>query len=291
MEDDKAPKDEAKSTIDQQWEDDFDKEELTIPYKREETAPVKEEKQEQSQNEDEEEDTDLPDAPDLENIVTLEDPGEYKPNDYSFEYDIDGKKYKISSSEDIDKIDEEDLEKLRAKDLTTLLRKANAIDAKLERDEDAYNEKKKAYDKQVDDQDSRDEVIATFAAEFDYLVSKNLLPEVPEKYQNADWSDPEVAKKDGVKEQKEVLDYMVKENEQRAKLKLKPITSIVDAFNALQQEKGRSKDEEDNKAKGNARKAAGSRVSGTSNNPVATPSPRGIAVGRVDAFRTSTMWE
>jgi len=272
-----------------EWEDDFDSKDLAIPYKRED---VEEDKKEEPTETEEVDDTDeeVTEAPELEEVVTLEDPGNYEPKDYSFDYNVDGKTYKIASSDDVDKIPNEDLEKLSAKDLSSLIRKANLIDTKHDKDEEEFNRKKDEYSAQVQQQEERDKVIETFAAEFDYLVSKGYLPEVPEELRKSDWTDPKIAAKDGVKEQKAILDYMVKENKQRAKLNLKPIDSIIDAFNAYSLENNRKDEQERHKRSGEARKQAGARISAPTNNQPASMVPKGIAVGRVNAFRNSADW-
>lgn len=272
-----------------EWEDDFDSKDLSIPYKREE---VEEDKKEEVTENEETDDTEeeLTETPELEEVVTLEDPGNYEPKDYSFDYSVDGKSYKISSSDDVDKIPNEDLEKLSAKDLSSLIRRANLIDTKHDKDEEEFNKSKDAYESQLQQQQERDKVIETFAAEFDYLVSKGYLPKVPDELRNSDWADPKIAAKDGVKEQKAILDYMVKENKQRAKLNLKPIDSIIDAFNAYSLENNRRDEQERHKRSGESRKQAGARVSAPTNNQPASMAPKGIAVGRVNAFRNSADW-
>lgn len=275
----------GKPPIVDEWADDFDKKDITIRYKHEEQAEKTEDKTE------EEEKDDVPPAPDAAPVVSLEDPGDFTPEDYSFEYDIDGKKYKISTAEDVDNIPDDDLEKLKASQLTQLIRKANAIDSKTDNDKRLFDEKKSKYDEQVVQSEQQRQTIESYAAEFDYLVSKGFIPKVAEKLKDADWTDAAVSSQEGVKEQKEILEYIIKENKQRAKLNLKPLDSIIDAYNSMQMEKSRSKDKEDDKASKQARKDAGARVSGPSNNPAATVAPRGIAVGRTNVFRNSSVWE
>lgn len=285
MSKDEAPQ-ENEQKVDLTWEGDFKPEDLEVPYSRED---VKDEKKEESKEEENEEkgDQEPAPAPEVASIVTLEDPGDFTPEDLSFEYEIEGKKFTISKSDDIDAIPDEDLEKLSAAQITKLLRRANNIDSKLEQAEKDYQSKKEAYQKQVEEENEREEMITTFAAEFDYLVSKGLIPEVPENLRNADWSDPSVSSQEGVKEQKEILDYMEKENRVRMKAGLKPLSSILDAFNAFQMETGRAKSKEDKEAEGEARKAAGARVAAPTNNSASTPVPKGIAVGRVNALRNN----
>lgn len=275
---------ENEQKVDKTWDDDFPSEALTIPYGDEEKEEPKEEKEEVT------DEVELPPAPEIE-TVNLEDPGEFEPEDLSFEYEIDGKKYTIKSADDIDSIPDDEKEKLSASQIITLLNKANSIDSKQERAKEAHKSKVDEFTKNNEAQQERDQTIANFAAEFDYLVTKGLIPEVPENLKNADWSDKTVNSQDGVKQQKEILDYMVKENTVRAKAGIKPITSIVDAFNALSFERKDDEKEEKDKADKQARKDAGARIAGTTNNNSATPAPKGVAVGRVNAFSRNTDWE
>lgn len=285
MSKDEAPQ-ENEQKVDLTWEGDFKPEDLEVPYSREDVKEGNKEENKEEENEEKDGEAPAP-APEIASIVTLEDPGDFTPEDLSFEYEIEGKKFTISKSDDIDAIPDEDLEKLSAAQITKLLRRANNIDSKLEQAEKDYQSKKEAYQKQVEEENEREEMITTFAAEFDYLVSKGLIPEVPENLRNADWSDPSVSSQEGVKEQKEILDYMEKENRVRIKAGLKPLSSILDAFNAFQMEIGRAKSKEDKEAEGEARKAAGARVSAPTNNSASTPVPKGIAVGRVNALRNN----
>mgnify|MGYP001616057848 CR=1 FL=1 len=96
----------------------------------------------------------------------------------------------------------------------------------------AQETKKATFDEQSQVSEAREKMVEDFASEMDYLVGKKLLPPVAAEFKNADWSDAHVAKQPGVKEQIALLNYMVKENEVRAKAGVKQLASVVDAFNA-----------------------------------------------------------
>lgn len=285
---DAAQVEEAKVETRSEWDDDFDKEELTIKYKPDPVEEKEDEVKEETPETKEEEVEEVV----VEPIVKTEDPGEFQEPDLSFVQKIDGKDYKISKADDIDNIPAEDLEKLNAKELTSLIRKGNAIDSKLERAKEDYDKKKSEYDEQVNAEKERDEQIQTMANEFEYLVSKGLLPKVADEFKNANWADPKVSEQPGVKEQKELLDYMIKENQARAKVNVKPLTSIVDAYNAWQLENTLKDKEQATKNAGQARKDAGAKVAGISNNPPGMQAPKGIAIGRPNAFmNNAAQWE
>lgn len=274
---------------DQQWEDDFDKESLTIPYKREEAVAEVAEEEKEEQGEEEEEVEQYIETP----IVTAEDPGEYKPADYSFEVEIKGKTVKVTSAEQADQLADDNADDLDARTLGKLIREGLKIDTKLEKDKAAWDVKKATYDTQKQLEDERQENVSSMMNEFEYLVGKGLLPKISKEYRDANWSDPEVAKQPGVKEQLALLSFIAKENNVRAKAGVKPFSSVVDAYNAMQTEKGRKQTEEARKTATEARKNAGAKVAGTTTTPAnLTNAPKGIAVGRPNVFKsTQAQWD
>lgn len=273
----------------QKWEGDFKPEDLVIPYKREQVAQSAEEEEttDDVAQVEEEEEYEEPTP-----VVTLEDPGEYTPKDYSFEIEIKGKTYKVDSSDRAAELADEFAEDLTAKQLVSLVTKGTNIDIKQSKDREDWEKRHNAFEEQSNAEKERQETISSMEKEFNYLVSKGLMPQIEEKYLNADWTDPEVAKQPGVKEQKALLNYMVKENKERAKAGVKQLTSVVDAFNAWQQDNGRKKTAEEHKAAGEARKEASSRVAGVSPAAQAPYVPKGIAVGNPNVFRRNqAIWQ
>jgi|SRR6185503_10798538 len=240
--------------------------------------PVDETEEEVVEDEEEQEEIveehDIP-AP----LVTVEDPGQYTPADYSFEITLNGKTTNITSVDQAEKFADEHAEEFTAKDLLAFTRKTNRMESNLERDKEEFERKQASYKEQKQAEDERQEAINNIANEITYLVSKGKLPKVSAQYATADWSDPDVAKQNGVKEQIELLDYMRKENDARIKSGLKPLTSAVDAYNALQLEKRDNEVVDVDKQRAAARKRAGGRVAGNSPNPV-NIAPKGISVGR-----------
>lgn len=270
------------------WED---TESTVIPYSQEdiEEPPKDPEEPEETPPEEAEE---VEAYADPEPVITAEDPGEYTPGDYSFEVQIKGKTIKVTSADQADELADEHADDLDAKTLGKLIRGGLKIESQSERDLKEWQEKKDKYDAQVSANNERQEALIALAAEFNYLVSKGLLPEVEDKYKNANWEDPEVAKQPGVVEQVELLRYMGKENEARAKLGVKPFGSVIDAYNSLQAEKSKTKAVEEKKAIAESRKAASAKIVGTSTAPVPAMAPKGVAVGRVIDFnRDPSIWE
>lgn len=279
------------------WQGDFPEENLTIPYKREDDSASTDKSKATDNSEDdpenEEENTEVVTYSDPEPIVTVQDPGDYKPADYSFEVTLkDGKSVKVSTPEDAEKLADDPENFETPKQLMDFINKQNKMNTKLDKDKSDYDQRKAEFDTQTETEESRQANIENFTAEFKYLADKGLMPKIPKEFMDADWQDPEIAKQPGVKEQIELLDYMVKENETRMKAKVKPLTSIVDAYNAWQLDTGRKQQEADNKAAGEARKAAGARVAGVSPSQQGSFVPKGIAVGNPNVMkRGAAVWD
>lgn len=271
-----------------EWEGDFKEEDLTIPYKHEEAAEVDDKEDIQPDLEEDVEDYSEP-AP----VVTVADPGEYKPADYSFEVTLkDGKTVKVGTVDDAERIADDPDNFETPKQLMDFINKQNKMRVSLDKDHDKWEADKATYDTQAQEQAARVESMNTMVSEFEYLVAKKLIPSVAKEHKDADWSDPEVAKQPGVKEQTALLNYMVKENKARTKAGIKPLTSVVDAFNAWRQENGQAEAEQAHKEAGEARKAASARVAGVSASNQAPYVPKGIAVGRTGVLSNNqAVWE
>lgn len=244
----------------------------------EDNEEVEETEEVEEQEETEEEETE--EVEEFKPAVPTDDPGEYTPNDYSFEVTLEGKTHKITTPEEAETFADEHAEEFDAKQLLKFMRQASKMEDRLEKDKEEHEAKKQAFDEKKAVADEQQSTINNIANEISYLVSKGKLPKVEAKYANADWSDKDVAKQPGVKEQVELLGYMRKENEARAKAGLAPMTSALDAFNAWQLERQVNDEDEAEKQQAAARKKASSRVAGTSSAPVNLKPPKGIAVGR-----------
>lgn len=287
------------------WEGDFTEEELEVKYKREDKKP------EEPEDKKNEVDTkaDQPAASASEepvefsqpqSLVTVADPGDYQPADYSFEVTLaDGNKVKVTSPEEADKLADDPDNFETPRQLSDFLKKSVSMSNKLERDKEKWEAQKATFDEQTEAENDRQKNIDSIANEIGYLVSEGLLPEVAEEYKTANWQDPEVAKQPGVKEQMALLDYMVKENAKREKAGIKPLTSMLDAYNGWSRTEEQRKAADTAKAandekqkQGDARRAASSRVASVSPSNQAAYVPKGIAVGNPNVLRRgSAMWE
>lgn len=223
-------------------------------------------------------------------VVTVEDPGEFTPQDYSFEITVfddegkNGKTVKVSSPEAWDELLEKDPNLGSAAALAKGLRLAAKMEGNIERDQAAHDAKKAEYDSAVKAEEGRVATINSMTAEIDYLASNGDLPAIDQKYVDANWADPEVAKQPGVKERVALLTFMRNENNKRTKLGLKPMTSVIDAFNAYERQSSKTNQDQQKIEAGRQRKAAAAIVAPPSSAP-ATGAPKGIAVGRGGSLR------
>lgn len=285
----------ANKAEDAKWADDFPEENLKIPYKQEETTDEgaddksKKEDQEVEENADEHvvEEYEAPAA-----VVTTEDPGEYKPADYSFEVTLkDGKTQKVSTPEEAEKLADDPDNFETPKQLMDFINKQNKMNRNLDKDYEKWESEKKTYDSQIETQKERDQTVTTLTSGFEYLIAKGLMPKLDPADAIADWSDPEVAKHPGVKEQIELINYMTKENTSREKAGIPVLASALDAYNAWQLETGRKQADKEKKESGEQRRAAGARVAGVSPAQQGSYVPKGIAVGKVMSKRGAAMWD
>ncbi len=290
------------------WEPDFKDEDLVIPYSRDDNTT--EEAEDETTEEDKEtKNADKPDPvpppaptpePESEDFEPVDDPGDYKPADYSFDIEIAGKSYKVDTAERAAELAEELAEELEPKQLVSLMTKSAQITIKEERDKDDWQKHKDAFDNQSAEIKDAEETINNRVKEITYLVGNGFLPKITdpavkqrwETDPNA-WSDAEFIKSDGVREQVELLQYMIDESKRRTDAGLPPLDSLLDAFNAMENDPKRRKEEEEHKEAGEQRKAAGARVAGTSPaQPAGYYVPKGIAVGDPNALkRGSSIWD
>lgn len=279
------------------WESDFPEEDLTIKYKRDDDATEKkpEDNPGAPAKEDDKKDTQEEEVAEYEApepVLIAEDPGEYVPADYSFEITLkDGKTVTVKTPEEADAIADDPDNFETPKQLSDFLKKSLTMSSKLDRDYEKWESQHKTFTEQVEQESERRETVNNYVGEFDYLVSKGLIPAVDKKYLTADWTDPEVSKQAGVKEQLELLTYMVEENKLRAKANVKPLTSIVDTYNAWKADEKQQAATDEAKAEAAARKAASARVSSGSPASQGTYVPKGISVGRVIPQRGAAMWD
>jgi len=292
------------------WQGDFKEEDLTIPYKRENKSESAKGSKDSTGNntggggdsneEDEEEDNSPKEVEQYSEpapALTVEDPGDYKPADYSFEVTLkDGKTVKVTTPEEAEKLADDPDNFETPKQLMDFINKQNKMQRNLDRDYEKWESQHKTFTEQLKTETDRRKTVDNYVAEFQYLVDKGKLPPVAKEYLDADWSDPEVAKQPGVKEQMALLNYMIKENNVRTKANIKPLTSVVDAYYAWKEDEGEQEKakeaEEAKKAAGEARKTASARVAGVSPAQQGSYVPKGIAVGNPNVFkRGAAVWD
>jgi len=164
----------------------------------------------------------------------LVDPGEFTPNDYSFSVVLaDGSTVTITKPEDIESLSA-DIEFSKPADLIKFNADYARMVTGIEADKKAYDADKKDFDDNQESVAQQEKFISGIESGMGYLESNGSLPPVPKQYENADWTDPEVAKQPGVKERVAIIEYMATENAKRARAGVPPINSVLDAHNAMQ---------------------------------------------------------
>lgn len=288
------------------WQPDFKEEDLKIPSKPEDVKDdttkgdeAKTNKLEEDGKGDEGDDSSdseetQPTYSEPAPVVTVEDPGEYKPADYSFEIEIDGKKHKVETADQADELADEFAEKLTAKQLGQLIREGAKIESKQERDKLEWQKNKDEYEKQATEQAGRMEYVNQIDKEVKYLVDTGALPKITDPAVKQRWEtdpkaseDKEFIKNPGIKEQIELLHALAQERERRQKAGLSTNVSAIDVMRDLQSKK--QKVEEKEHEAGEQRKVASSKVAGVASGAQGQYVPDGIAVGRVIDMR-NTGW-
>jgi hypothetical protein len=194
----------------------------------------------------------------------LVDPGEFVPNDYSFDIALaDGTKLTITKPEDIEALGN-DVEFATPADFIKTQANYNKMVTGIENDKKAYDTDKSAFDTAQEQVQQQEQFISGIESGMNYLESSGDLPAVPAQYENADWSDPEVAKQPGVAERVAIIEYMATENARRDKAGVPRLTSVLDAHNAMQLKAMKDQQTVRTDAEKTARKARGAMVGGES---------------------------
>lgn len=223
----------------------------------------------------------------------VEDPGEFQPSDYSFEvavYDNDTNRQhtvKVTSLEQWESL----LEEMDSKGenmgsslaVNKAFRQASKMETGLERDKADYDKQKAEYEQAVANQQQMEQRNTQIFNEMNYLINRGDLPKLTqEEMNNLNWSDKAVlSAHPNIKPHAELLAFMRKENETRAKAGLAPLNSALDAYNAMQLDARRNQDIQTKKQAGEQRRQAGARVASASQAPIAASAPKGIMIGRV----------
>lgn len=209
----------------------------------------------------------------------IENPGEFKPTDYSFEIkDAEGKVYKINSIEDIDALPS-DIDFGTPANLMKAQNALNRMTTGLEAEKKAYEQSKQAYEANETSRQQAQATIEQTLNEIAYLEKKGSLPPVDPKYDALNWADPEVAKQPGVKERIELLNFRFSENQERSKLNLPPMT-LLEAHTQLELQNYRKAEADATTKENTIRKQKGGMIGGGGGTPtINTPDDMIIGEG------------
>lgn len=305
----------ANKAEDAKWQGDFKEEDLTVPYSRDEeedddtngdkgagSADDKSDKSKVDEGGKSKDDGSVEGEPEDEDerfeepapVVTIADPGEYKAPDVSFKVEIkDGDKSKtvtIKTPEDAERIAENPDYFENPKQLMDFINKQSKMNNALDRSKEKYDDQKAKFDEQSEVETERQGYVDHIEKEIAYLIGKKELPAIPADLKEADWDDPEVAKREEIKLHRLLISRIQKERDTRVKAGLSPFVSALDVWKDIKNEK-KAKDTE-TKAAGDSRKAAGARVAGVSASDQTPYVPKGIAVGNPNVFkRGQAAWD
>ena len=213
------------------------------------------------------------------------DPGdEFTPKgDYAFDVELaDGTKIHVTKPEDIENLPA-DADFGTPANLMKAQAKLNIMTQGIESERREYEANKEKFEAQQNEAKEVEARAETMVAEMNYLETKGELPPVDAKYENADWSDPEVAKQPGVKERMDLLNYRAEENQMRRQLNLPPM-SLLEAHLQMQTDQVAAKEAETKIKQGEQRKAKGAMV-GSSNPTPPTNIPDDMIVGEGGSVR------
>lgn len=215
----------------------------------------------------------------------LQDPGEFKPNDYSFDVQLaDGTIIKIEKPEDIDKLPN-DADFGSPKNFLQVQANFSRMVNGLEADKREYDGKKQNYDQQVATEKERVQIVSNWEKEINYLESKGKLPAVPAQYKDSDWRNADIAKQPGVKERVAIFDYMVAENKAREAAGLPRMVSMLEAYNEMRSKALEESISQRQQQQADMRKKRGAMISGASTPASSSSIPSDMIVGRGGSLR------
>lgn len=215
--------------------------------------------------------------------VTAPDPGDFKPGDYSFTVQTtDGKMHMISSVAEAEALAAQldtKPELISASQFLALGRKTAIMEQGVAADRRQYEQQKAEYDDQRVKSETRDQYLTQWQGEVNYLREKGGLPPIEAELNNADWTDPSVASKPGVKETLALFRWMEDENNKRMAAGLPPDLSVVSAYNAMRWEAREAEERDSNASEKALNRSRGSMV-GRRAPSAATQAPKkGVLVG------------
>lgn len=200
---------------------------------------------------------------------TVDDPGDFKPGDYSFTVTTtDGKTHTIKTPEDAEafaQLIDSDPSLITAAQLLALNRGTTRMDLGTENDKRTWEAAKTQFDAVKAQNDLRDTTLVEINNGMKYLESKGLIPpvakELDSKEAGARWG-TDYKDEPGVKERLEILKYMGDENERRLEAGLMPSFDVSAAYNALQLEKLQKQAQETDQTESDMRRQRGAMVGG-----------------------------
>jgi len=130
-----------------------------------------------------------------------------------------------------------------------------------------YDKKAEAFKTYQETQDQLQQELDAWQREMDFLVAEKALPKLTKAQQQLDWNVPANRKDPAIKAHYDLIQFMRTENDKRVQAGIKPLSSLVDAWEKLETQNLKLQKSKDKVAGVQARKKASSRVMGASSNP------------------------
>jgi len=220
-------------------------------------------------------------AAQAESAAELEDPGEFKPKDRSFKVEYkDGDETKellIEKPEDIQKLPKE-ADFGTAANFVKFQSDYTRMVQGLESDKSAHEDAKTKFDEQATANKSREDQLNNWEAELNFLRTQGKLPKLTKEQLNSNWRDPESLKNPDIKAHVDLLDYMIAENKKLTEAGLPPM-GFREAHTQRENERIQEAIANRKKKSEDARKNAGGKVGGATNNSVPVQTNPDMIVG------------
>lgn len=206
------------------------------------------------------------------------DPGaEYVPSgSYGFDVTLaDGTTLRIDTEADLDKLPD-DFNFSSNAEAARFQMNLSKMATGQEQERREWEASKAAYDAQIEQQQQAEQLVTSMVNEITYLQGEGRLPKIDPKYENANWSDPEIAKQPGVKDVLDLIAYRNQQNVKRTAYNLPPM-SFIEAQMSMQSEAASQRQTEAKTRQNEQRKRAGAMVGGSSGGVVPN-TPEGYIV-------------
>lgn len=220
------------------------------------------------------------DKPVVDKPTPTEDPGEFKPADYSFEVSTtDGKTHKITTPEDAETFAsqlDDNPEQLTASAFAKFTSKLAVMEQGIAADKREFEANKQTFESQQELEDTRIKTVESISNGLDYLQAQGKIANIPAELDTKDIKWEDHSDNPAIKERIDLLAYMSKDNDERMKHGLEPSFDVVAVYNAMRLENMEATAEKARKAEVKNRQDRGTMVGKPANYTPDNPTPGSI---------------